>query len=192
MLSVNTSDALSWEEGPNLNVVYKPQRTNPTGSNLNVWKVTTNSGTSCSEQLKPLMNFDSQTMKSLAIALLQSHCDYASTVWYTSSPKNMKTKIQTFQSKLMRVVLDLPPCTHTGPSQFTELEWLSAENSQAADVGSYPSNIEWLSSEVPAKLFWSCVLGIRMDMQLEPVQQMLFIICVSAHWKKTPFYSQQL
>ena len=67
---------------------------------------------------------DTHTRKVLSMALVQPHYDYASLAWYTSTPEYIKTKLQTSQNKLIRVVLNLSPRTHIGQSQFLELNWL--------------------------------------------------------------------
>jgi len=43
----------------------------------------------------------------LANALIQPHFDYASTLWYSSTPKRIKVQLQTAKNKLARLILDL-------------------------------------------------------------------------------------
>ncbi len=50
---------------------------------------------------------DMATPKILAGALVLCHFYYSATVWYNSSLRSFKTKLQTAQDKLIRVVLKL-------------------------------------------------------------------------------------
>jgi len=43
----------------------------------------------------------------LTNALIQPHFDYASTLWYSSTPKRIKVQLQTAKNKLARLILDL-------------------------------------------------------------------------------------
>lgn len=47
---------------------------------------------------------DTQTLKMLAGALVQTHFDYAATFWYSGSTKQVKIKLQTAQNKLCRII----------------------------------------------------------------------------------------
>ena len=55
------------------------------------------------------------------------HFDYACTSWFTNIPKPLKTKLQTSQNKLVRLLLNLPYRTHLTPAHFTKLGWLRVE-----------------------------------------------------------------
>ncbi len=60
-------------------------------------------------------NADSNTwesLKMLAGALVQSHFDYAADFWYSGISKKLKTKLQTAQNKMCRVVLKVHPLMH--------------------------------------------------------------------------------
>ena len=64
------------------------------------------------------------TKKLLAMALIQCHFDYASSIWYYSLTKSLKSKLQTAQNKMIRFVLDLDARTHIGQGHFNSLNWL--------------------------------------------------------------------
>lgn len=70
---------------------------------------------------------DKETRKLLAAVLIQPQFDYACTSWYSGTPKGIKTKLQTAQNKLIRVVLKLGPRAHIGQPEFGELKWLTVE-----------------------------------------------------------------
>ncbi len=55
---------------------------------------------------------DTQTLKMLAGALVQSHFDYAAVFWYSGISKKLKNKLQTAQNKLCRVILKVHPLMH--------------------------------------------------------------------------------
>ena len=61
---------------------------------------------------------DQRALKILASALVQCHFDYACTSWYSSIPKVLKTKLQTSQNKMIRLILRLHPRTHLLPAIF--------------------------------------------------------------------------
>ena len=70
---------------------------------------------------------DQRALKILAAALVQCHFDYACTSWYSSTPRILKTKLQTSQNKMIRLILKLHPRTHLLPSHFHSLKWLRVE-----------------------------------------------------------------
>ena len=76
---------------------------------------------------------DKGTLKTLVAALVQPHFDYACTTWYSSFPKFIKNKLQTAQNKMSRVILN-----HVGPSQLSELQWLSVDQDNSAEAGTGP------------------------------------------------------
>lgn len=71
---------------------------------------------------------DISTLKTLAVALVQSNFDYACTSWYSNISKRLKNRLQTAQNKLIRVVLKLPPRTHLDSQHFKSLGWLTVED----------------------------------------------------------------
>ena len=70
---------------------------------------------------------DQRALKILASALVQCHFDYACTSWYSSTPNVLKTKLQTSQNKMIRLVLKLHPRTHLLPAHFHRLKWLQVK-----------------------------------------------------------------
>ena len=69
----------------------------------------------------------SNTLKTLADALVQCHLDYACTSWYTGTTKGLKDKLHICQNKVIRVVLKLHPRTHLLPDHFSSLTLLRVE-----------------------------------------------------------------
>ena len=67
---------------------------------------------------------DGETMKMLALALVQCHFDYACSSWYSSLTKKTQSKLQVSQNKLIRIILKLPVRTHLSYCHFKELNWL--------------------------------------------------------------------
>ena len=61
-------------------------------------------------RIAPLVGRD--TLKTLARALIQPHFDYGVHVWYRDATKALKTKLQTAQNKLIRLLLNLPSQAH--------------------------------------------------------------------------------
>jgi len=70
---------------------------------------------------------DKQTMIMLAGALVQPHFDYAITFWFSGSKKHVKTKLQTAQNRLCRIVLGLHPRTQLNDNHFRELGFLKMD-----------------------------------------------------------------
>ena len=68
------------------------------------------------------------TLKTLAGALVQGFFDYACTSWYYGTSKEIKTRLQTSQNKLVRLLLGLTPLTHLTPAHFDSLGWLRVED----------------------------------------------------------------
>ena len=66
--------------------------------------------------------------RTLAGALIQPSFDYASTSWYSNISMSLKTKLQTSQNKLIRLLLDLGPMTHLTSTHFDSLGWLRVED----------------------------------------------------------------
>ena len=56
--------------------------------------------------------FETETKKMLCSTLLQSFFDYGNNVWYHGLCKQLKTKLQTCQNKMIRYVLNLQPRAH--------------------------------------------------------------------------------
>ena len=69
-----------------------------------------------------------QALRTLSGALIQPHFDYASTSWYSNTSVSLKTKLQTSQNKLIRLLLGLGPMTHLSPTHFASLGWLRVED----------------------------------------------------------------
>ena len=64
------------------------------------------------------------TRKLLAMAIIQCHYDYASTVWYPAISQSLKNKLQVSQNKLIRCVMGLDSRSHIGQEQFSFVKWL--------------------------------------------------------------------
>ena len=71
---------------------------------------------------------DMNTLKTLTGALVQGFYDYACTSWYHSTSKPLKTRLQTSQNKLVRLLLGLSPRTHLTPTHFDRLDWLRVDD----------------------------------------------------------------
>ena len=48
--------------------------------------------------------------------------------WYRSAPKTLKTRLQTSQNKLVRLLHNLPPRPHLDPGHFQRLGWLRVDD----------------------------------------------------------------
>ena len=59
-------------------------------------------------------------VKELTSALIQCHFDYAIAIWYSGLSKNLKTKLQIVQNKLIRFILALPARAHVGYEEFSK------------------------------------------------------------------------
>ncbi|XP_061908000.1 uncharacterized protein LOC133653025 [Entelurus aequoreus] len=68
------------------------------------------------------------TLRILAGTLVQPFFDYACTSWYPSTSKTLKSKLQTSQNKLVRLLLDLHPRSHLTPTHFSKVGWLKVED----------------------------------------------------------------
>ncbi|XP_061773774.1 probable RNA-directed DNA polymerase from transposon BS isoform X1 [Nerophis ophidion] len=68
------------------------------------------------------------TLRILAGTLIQPFFDYACTSWYPSTSKTLKSRLQTFQNKLIRLLLDLHPRSHLNPTHFSKVGWLRVED----------------------------------------------------------------
>ena len=73
------------------------------------------------------MNFMSR--KLLASALILCHFDYACSSWYNGLTQLLQQKLQIMQNKVIRFVLDLPPRSHLGVSEFRNVNWLPVNSS---------------------------------------------------------------
>ena len=76
-------------------------------------------------RISPYAN--SSALRTLAGALIQCHYDYACTSWFRGISKSLKTKLQTSQNKLVRMLLKLNPRTHLTSAHFRSLGWLRVE-----------------------------------------------------------------
>ena len=65
-------------------------------------------------------SLDRRTKTLLTSALIQCHFDYASAIWYSGLSKNLKTKLQIVQNKLIRFILALPARAHVGYEEFSK------------------------------------------------------------------------
>ena len=72
-------------------------------------------------------HFDSHTKKLLTSALIQCHLDYASTSWYSGLTKYYKNRLQTTQNKIVRYLLNAPPRSHIGYTEFVRVKMLLVE-----------------------------------------------------------------
>ena len=73
-------------------------------------------------RIAPLVGRD--TLKTLASALIQPHFDYGVHVWYRDATKALKTKLQTAQNKLIRLLLKLPSRAHLTANHMLNVGWL--------------------------------------------------------------------
>jgi len=56
--------------------------------------------------------------KTLCSALIQPHFDYASSAWFTSLSKNLSSKLQVLQNKMVRFIDNAGPRSHVGCDQL--------------------------------------------------------------------------
>ena len=67
---------------------------------------------------------DKNTRRTLVLALVQCHFDYAITAWYGSLNKQFKNKLQIAQNKLVRYILDLQPRSHLSQNDMDSIGML--------------------------------------------------------------------
>ena len=67
-------------------------------------------------------------LNTLAGALIMPIFDYACTSWFSNISKSQKTKLQTSQNKLIRLLLGLGPMTHLYSAHFNRVGWLRVED----------------------------------------------------------------
>ena len=77
-------------------------------------------------RIAPLIGRD--TLKTLARALIQPHFDYGVHVWYRDATKALKTKLQTAQNKLIRLLLNLPSQAHLTANHILSVDWLLVDD----------------------------------------------------------------
>ena len=65
---------------------------------------------------KEVLNKD--TRKTLTLALIQGHVDYASTSWYFSLGSTLRAKLQVVQNKMTRFIFNMGPRDHIGYSEL--------------------------------------------------------------------------
>ena len=70
---------------------------------------------------------DRKAMMTLAGALVQQYFDYACCSRYSGLTSYLKNRLQTFQNKVVKVILNLPERTHLDPSHFENLGWLKVQ-----------------------------------------------------------------
>ena len=84
------------------------------------------------EKINPRLKFlyqknrflDVPLRRLLCNALIQSHFDYACTVWYPNLTKKLKDKLQVTQNKCIRFCLKLKCRKHASNGHFQKLNWL--------------------------------------------------------------------
>ena len=72
--------------------------------------------------------FNQRLRKRLCSALLQCHLDYCCSSWYTGLSKFNKNKLQVFQNKMIRFILNLSPRDHVGQEHFDAVKFLNVQN----------------------------------------------------------------
>ena len=72
-------------------------------------------------------HFNMKTKKLLTSALIQCHFDYASASWYSCLARKYKNRLQTTQNKIVRYLLNAPPRTHIGYSEFSQVNMLPVD-----------------------------------------------------------------
>ncbi len=68
------------------------------------------------------------TKKTLCLALTHSNSDYPVSSWYPAMSQMVKKKIQVFQNKLIRFMLNLGPRDHVGIEQLETLGLLNVDD----------------------------------------------------------------
>ena len=69
-----------------------------------------------------------RALRTLAGALILPIFDYACTSWFSNTSIVQKTKLQTSQNKLIRLLLHLGPRTHLDAEHFESIGWLKVED----------------------------------------------------------------
>ena len=69
-------------------------------------------------------NLDRKTKTMLTSALIQCHFDYGSAMWYSGLTCGLKKKLQITQNKVIKYILDAPPRTHVGATEFSNVSML--------------------------------------------------------------------
>ena len=64
------------------------------------------------------------TKKTLCLALVQCHLDYAISSWYSALSQKAKSSLQILQNKMLRFILNLEPTRHIGQDELQSLEML--------------------------------------------------------------------
>lgn len=82
----------------------------------------------CNARLKFLYRKSKLLTKSskrlLASSLIQCHLDYACSFWYSGLTLQTKTRLQSTQNRLIRLVLNLPSKEHLSTRHFSDVGWL--------------------------------------------------------------------
>ena len=72
---------------------------------------------------KDMLNFSSR--KTLCSAQIQCHFDYSCSSWYPGISKNLKSKLQVAQNKMIRFILDLDNRAHIGQKELEKAGFLN-------------------------------------------------------------------
>jgi len=92
------------------------------------------------------------------MSLIQCHYDYVFCIWYKGLNKVLKTKLQTTQNELIRLVLDLESTAHLSKEHFELLNWLPV-NSRVDHLTLCHVvvflNEEWSFSSIYERTFYS-------------------------------------
>ena len=72
--------------------------------------------------------FNQKLRKDLCSALLQCQLDYCSAAWFTGLTKTYQRKLQIFQNKMIRFILELTPREHVGQDHFNSVKLLDSQN----------------------------------------------------------------
>ena len=61
------------------------------------------------------------------MSLIQCHCDYTCSIWYSGLTQFWKNKLQVTQNRLIRFVLNLDSRAHISPDLFKTSQWLHVD-----------------------------------------------------------------
>ena len=73
-----------------------------------------------------ILNF--QARKVLCSTLVQPFLDYCSSSWYFGLTKQLKSKLDVLQRKMIRFIFSMHFLDHVDPSRFAELSWLTVKD----------------------------------------------------------------
>ena len=72
--------------------------------------------------------FNQKLRKNLCSAIIQCHIDYCCTSWFSGLTSTKQKKLKTFQNKMVRFILNLPPREHIGQVHLNSIKILNIQD----------------------------------------------------------------